>query len=94
MSEKLVFMVTHGPDDQELATVPFVMAVCRTGLDVQVVMGFQAEAVGSCVKGVAEAVEAPALPAACEAPGRLPGARRDAPRVCPVSQEPGHRRPG
>ncbi len=35
-NEKLVFMVTHGPEDPELATIPFVMAVAALASDVEV----------------------------------------------------------
>jgi predicted peroxiredoxin len=58
-SEKLVIMVTHGPDDPELATIPFVMAGAAVASDVEVVMGFQADGVLLVREGVAETVEAP-----------------------------------
>jgi predicted peroxiredoxin len=58
-TEKLVFMVTHGPADPELATIPFVMAAAALASDVQVVMGFQADGVEIVRKGVAETVTAP-----------------------------------
>jgi len=61
-NEKLVFMVTHGPDHPEHATVPFVMAAAALASDVAVVMGFQADGVELVTKGVAEAVEAPDFP--------------------------------
>jgi len=61
-TEKLVFMVTHGPDDPELATIPFVMGCAALASDVQVVMGFQADGVRLVKKGVAGTVEAPAFP--------------------------------
>ncbi len=57
--EKLVFMVTHGPDEAELATIPFVMAAAAVASDVDVVMGFQAEGVRLVQEGIAEKVEAP-----------------------------------
>jgi predicted peroxiredoxin len=57
--EKLVIMVTHGPDDPELATIPFVMAGAAIASDVSVVMGFQAEGVRLVQEGIAEKVEAP-----------------------------------
>ena len=41
--EKLVVMVTHGPEDPELATIPFAMAGAAVASDVEVVMGFQGE---------------------------------------------------
>lgn len=61
-SEKLVFMVTHGPADPERATIPFVMAAAALASDVQVVLGFQAEGVELVRAGVPERVEAPAFP--------------------------------
>lgn len=61
-SEKLVFMVTHGPADAELATVPFVMAAAALASDVAVVMGFQGSAVELMKSGAADSVEAPGFP--------------------------------
>ena len=55
--EKLVLMVTHGPEDAELATIPFVMAGAAVASDVAVVMGFQGDGVRLVEKGVAETVE-------------------------------------
>jgi predicted peroxiredoxin len=60
--EKLVFMVTHGPDEPELATIPFVMAVAALASDVEVVMGFQADGVELLRCGAAETVQAPEFP--------------------------------
>jgi len=57
--EKFVFMVTHGPDDPELATVPFVMAVAALASEIRVTMGFQAEGVRLVERGVADDVQAP-----------------------------------
>ena len=59
MTEKLVFMVTHGPADAELATIPFVMAAAALASDVEVVIGFQGPAVELVRRGVAETVHAP-----------------------------------
>ena len=58
-ADKLVIMVTHGPDEAELATIPFVMAAAGLASDVDVVMGFQAEGVRLVQEGIAEKVEAP-----------------------------------
>jgi predicted peroxiredoxin len=58
-TEKLVFMVTHGPRDPELATIPFVMAGAALASDVAVVMGFQGEGVELVKAGVAETIQAP-----------------------------------
>lgn len=57
--EKLVIMVTHGPEDAELATIPFVMAGAAVASDVEVIMGFQAEGVRLVQQGIAEKIEAP-----------------------------------
>ena len=61
-TEKLVFMVTHGPEDPEMATIPFVMAAAALASDVPVVMGFQSAGVELMHKGVAEGVAAAAFP--------------------------------
>jgi len=60
-NEKLVFMVTHGPDEPELATIPFVMAGAAVASDVDVVMGFQGEGCLLMKQGVAEAIEVPSF---------------------------------
>ena len=60
--EKLVFMVTHGPKDPELATIPFVMAAAALASDVDVVMGFQGAGVELVQCGGAERVLAPEFP--------------------------------
>ena len=54
--EKLVIMVTHGPEEPELATIPFVMAGAAVASDVDVVMGFQGDGCRLVQKGVAETV--------------------------------------
>lgn len=59
MAEKLVIMVTHGPDEPELATIPFVMAGAAVASDVEVVMGFQGDGCLLCIKGEAEKIAAP-----------------------------------
>lgn len=61
-TEKLVFMVTHGPGDPELATIPFVMAAAALASDVDVVMGFQGPGVELVHCGVADTVAAPEFP--------------------------------
>jgi len=57
--KKLVIMVTHGSDDPEMATIPFVMAGAAASADVEVVMGFQGKGVELVKCGVAETVTAP-----------------------------------
>ena len=61
--QKLVFMVTHGPEDPELATIPFVMATTALASDIDVLMGFQGNGVDLAQKGGAEKVAAPGFPA-------------------------------
>ncbi len=56
MAEKLVIMVTHGPDNPELQTIPFVMAAAALASDVEVVMGFQGDGVLVLVPGAAEKI--------------------------------------
>ncbi len=58
-TEKLVFMVLHGPHEPELATIAFVMAGAALASDVEVVLGFQADGVELVRKGGADAVQAP-----------------------------------
>jgi predicted peroxiredoxin len=60
--EKLVIMATHGPDEPEMATIPFVMACAALVSDVEVVMGFQADAVRLVHQGEADKVEAAEFP--------------------------------
>ena len=60
--EKLVIVATHGPEDPERATIPFVMAVAALASDVEVVMGFQADGVCLVHQGEAENVQAPEFP--------------------------------
>ncbi len=60
---KLVIIATHGPQDPELATLPFVVAVAALASDVETVMAFQADAVCLLHEGEAQTVQAPELPA-------------------------------
>ncbi len=61
-NEKLVIMATHGPEDPERATIPFVMACAALASDVSVVIGFQADGVRLAQIGEAETVQAPEFP--------------------------------
>ncbi len=58
MARKLVFMVTHGPEEPERATIPFATAVAAQASGVEAVLGFQAEGVLLLKKGVADSVRA------------------------------------
>lgn len=60
--EKLVIIATHGPEDPERATIPFVMAVAALASEVEVVVGFQADGVCLVHTGEAETVQAPEFP--------------------------------
>ncbi len=60
--EKLVFMVTRGPSEPELATIPFVMAGAALASDVAVVMGFQGDGVEVLKEGVAATIADPGFP--------------------------------
>jgi predicted peroxiredoxin len=62
MSEKLVLVCTHGPEDPERATIPFVVATAAQASDVEVVMGFQVNGVMLVKKGFAEHVFAAGFP--------------------------------
>jgi uncharacterized protein len=62
MAEKLVILITHGPEHAEHASIPFVMAVAALASDVEVVIGLQASGVELAVKGAAETVNAEAFP--------------------------------
>lgn len=61
-NEKLVIMATHGPEDPEQATIPFVMGCAALAADVAVVIGFQANGVCLVHEGEAATVEAPGFP--------------------------------
>jgi predicted peroxiredoxin len=62
MAEKLVIVLTHGPKDTELVTIPFVMAVAAQASDVEIVIGMQGSAVELAVKGGADNVAAEGFP--------------------------------
>ncbi|MDD5249577.1 MAG: DsrE family protein [Rhodocyclaceae bacterium] len=60
--KKLVLMVTHGPENAELSTIPFVMATTALASDVEVLMGFQGNGVMLTIKGMADHVAASGFP--------------------------------
>lgn len=62
MSEKLVIVCTHGLEDPERATIPFVVATAAQASDVEVVMGFQVNGVMLVKKGCAEHIFAAGFP--------------------------------
>lgn len=61
-TQKLVFMVLHGPDHPEHATIPFVMGCAALASDVEVVLGFQADGVELVRAGVADGIQAAGFP--------------------------------
>lgn len=60
--QKLVIMATHGPEEAELATIPFVMANAALASGIEVVMGFQADGVRLAHEGEVDKVEALEFP--------------------------------
>ena len=62
MADKLVIMVTSGPEDAERATIPFVMATAAQASDVEVLMGFQGNGAWLIMKGIAEHIQADGFP--------------------------------
>ena len=60
--EKLILMCTHGPEDPERATIPFVMATAAQASDVEVVLGFQANGVMLITQNCAKHVFAAGFP--------------------------------
>jgi len=62
MGKKLFIMVTHGPENPEMATIPFVMANAGLASDVEVSMGFQGNGVMLIKRGCAQHVFAANFP--------------------------------
>ena len=83
-TQKLVIMVTHGPDQPELASIPFSMAGGAVASDVEVVMGFQGDGCLLAKKGVADTVAAPGCTPLGRAAAHHPGAGRQVPRLLAV----------
>jgi predicted peroxiredoxin len=61
-NEKLVIIVTHGPSEAEIATIPFVMASGALASDIELVIAFQAAGVELLKKGGADGVQAKNFP--------------------------------
>lgn len=61
-AKKLFIMVTNGPENPELATIPFVMAVSAQASDIEVVMGFQGNGSMLAVKCMSDHVYAQGFP--------------------------------
>jgi len=62
MAEKLILMATHGPEDPERATIPFVTATAAQASDVDVLIGFQSNGVLLMRKGCVDHVFAAGFP--------------------------------
>lgn len=60
--KKLFIMVTNGPENPEMATIPFVMATAAQASDVDVVMGFQGSGSSLMIQCMAEHVFAQGFP--------------------------------
>lgn len=60
-TEKIVIISTTGPEYQEKATLPFVVATAAQSVDAHAVIVLQASAVLLAKKGVAENVNSPGL---------------------------------
>lgn len=62
MSEKLVLMCTHGLEDSERATIPFVVGTVAQASDVEAIIGFQSSGVLRMRKECANHVFAAGFP--------------------------------
>lgn len=62
-AEKILIIATHGPEDPERATLPFVVGNAALAMDVQTVVILQGLAVTLAKKGCYEHVFAAGLPA-------------------------------
>lgn len=58
MNEKLVVIVTEGLENQEKATIPFVMATAAQAMDVEVTIILQSNSVLLAKKGIADNIHA------------------------------------
>ena len=61
-ADKVVIMATHGPEDKERATLPFVMATAAQVMECEAVVVLQGSGVLLAQKGVYEHVFAGGLP--------------------------------
>ena len=62
MTEKIVLMATHGPENPELATIPFVMATAAQASDVDAMIGLQADGVQLASKNINGEIKAAGFP--------------------------------
>lgn len=61
--EKIVYIATHGGEDPERATFPFMLATAAQTMEVETVVALQGSAVYLAKKGYLEHVNADGLPA-------------------------------
>lgn len=61
-TKSLFIMVTNGPENPEMATIPFVMATAAQAGDVDVIMGFQGNGSMLTVKCMSDHVAANGFP--------------------------------
>jgi predicted peroxiredoxin len=59
MANKLVFLVTHGPDNPERVTIPFTMAIAVQVMGTEVSIGFLSDGAMLTKKGVADKITFP-----------------------------------
>jgi len=60
--EKIVYIVTHGAEDPERATFPFMLATAAQAMEVEAVVALQGTSVWLAKKGILEHVAAAGLP--------------------------------
>ena len=60
--EKIVYIVTHGAEDPERATFPFMLATAAQAMEVEAVVALQGTSVFLAKKGILEHVAAAGLP--------------------------------
>ena len=60
--EKIVYIVTHGAEDPERATFPFMLATAAQAMEVEAVVALQGTSVFLAKKGFLEHVSAAGLP--------------------------------
>jgi predicted peroxiredoxin len=60
--EKIVYIVTHGAEDPERATFPFMLATAAQAMEVEAVVALQGTSVFLAKKGFVEHVSASGLP--------------------------------
>lgn len=59
--EKIVYILTHGPEDPERATLPFVLANAAQAMEVEAVVALQGTSVFLAMKGMLDHVSAAGL---------------------------------